>query len=176
MTAQSARSLIGEALIDAVEDAAIRSRAIDAPHQRWRAFAEANDAYPEIWRHLDRARRLLAHRGANTAAYDELRPGAPKSASRGDVIDRSALDEAKRAIEELKLAVPGADWDAIEARTAGLVNAPLSRRRQRIVVGAVVGAVVLAVLAWFAAIVPRTKSIAARPCATSWPRSRSSAR
>jgi len=149
--------LIGEALIDAVEDAAVRSRATDAPHQRWRAFAEANDAYPEIWRHLDRARRVLANRGANTAAYDELRPGAPKSAARGDVIDRSALDEAKRAIEELKLAVPGADWDAIEARTAGLVSAPLSRRRQRIIVGAVVGIVLLAVFSWFAALVPEHK-------------------
>ena len=149
--------LIGEALIDAVEDAAVRSRATDAPHQRWRAFAEANDAYPEIWRHLDRARKVLANRGANTAAYDELRPHAAKSASRGDSIDKSALDDAKRAIAELKLAVPGADWEAIEARTAGLVNAPLSRRRQRIVVACVVGAIMLAVLAWFAAIVPEKK-------------------
>ena len=149
--------LIGEALIDAVEDAAVRSRAIDAPHQRWRAFAEANDTYPEIWRHLDRARRVLANRGANTAAYDELRPHAPKSAARGDVIDCGALDDAKRALEELKLAVPGADWDAIEARTAGLVSAPISRRRQRLVVGVVVGAVLLAVLSWFAALVPEHK-------------------
>jgi len=149
--------LIGEALIDAVEDAAVRSRATDAPHQRWRAFAEANDAYPEIWRHLDRARKVLANRGANTAAYDELRPHAPKSAARGNAIDRVALDDAKRAIAELKLVVPGADWDAIEARTAGLVNAPLSRRRQRIVVACVVGAVLLAVFSWFAAIVPAKK-------------------
>lgn len=151
--------LIGEALIDAVEDAAVRSRATDAPHQRWRAFAEANDAYPEIWRHLDRARRVLANRGANTAAYDELRPHAAKSASRPgiDAIDKSALDDAKRAIAELKLAVPGADWDAIEARTAGLVSAPLSRRRQRIVVVCVVAAILLAVLSWFAAIVPEKK-------------------
>ena len=149
--------LIGEALIDAVEDAAVRSRATDAPHQRWRAFAEANDAYPEIWRHLDRARKVLANRGANTAAYDELRPHAPKSAARGDSIDRVALDDAKRAIAELKLVVPGADWEAIEARTAGLVNAPLSRRRQRIVVACVVGAVLLAVFSWFAAIVPAKK-------------------
>src|SRR4051812_24158741 len=147
--------LIGEALIDAVEDAAVRSRAADAPHSRWRAFAEANDAYPEIWRHLDRARRVLAHRGINTAAYDELRPHAPKSAARGDVIDRSAVDDAKRAIAELKLVVPGADWDAIEARTAGLVNAPLSRRRQRVVVVAVIGAALLALFAWFAALVPQ---------------------
>ena len=150
--------LIGEALIDAVDEAAVRSRATDAPHQRWRAFAEAGDAYPEIWRHLDRARRLLARRGANTAGYDELRPHAPKFAARGDEIDRGALDEAKRAIDELKLAVPGADWDAIAARTTGLVNAPLSRRSQRVFAGAVIGAVVLAILAWFAAIAPHHKT------------------
>jgi len=149
--------LIGEALVDACEGAAVRSRAVDAPHDRWRALAEANDAYPEIWRHLDRARRVLAHRGINTAAYDELRPQAARSLSRGEQIDRVALDDAKRAIAELKLVVPGADWDAIEARTAGLVSAPLSRRRQRIVIAAVVGAVALAVLAWFASIVPERK-------------------
>ena len=146
--------LIGEALVDACESAATRSRGVDAPHERWRALAVANDAYPEIWRHLDRARRVLAHRGINTAAYDELRPHARRSVARGELIDRVALDDAKRAIAELKLVVPGADWDAIEARTAGLVNAPLSRRRQRVVVAAVIGVFMLAVLAWFAAIMP----------------------
>jgi len=149
--------LIGEALVDACEAAAAKSRGVDAPHERWRALADANDAYPEIWRHLDRARRVLAHRGINTAAYDELRPHAAKAVTRGESIDGLALDDAKRAIAELKLVVPGADWDAIEARTAGLVNAPLSRRRQRIVVAAVVGAVMLFVLAWFASIVPEHK-------------------
>jgi hypothetical protein len=146
--------LIGEALVDACEAAGSAA----TPQERWRAFAEANDAYPEIWRHLDRARRVLAQRGLNTAAYDELRPHAPKSVARGEQLDRAALDEAKRAIAELKLAVPGADWDAIEARTAGLVSAPLSRKKQqRIVIGAVAGALLLAVLAWFAAIVPEHK-------------------
>jgi len=146
--------LIGEALVDACESAATRSRGVDAPHARWRALGEANDAYPEIWRHLDRARRVLANRGINTAAYDELRPHARRSVARGEAIDRVALDDAKRAIAELKLVVPGADWDAIEARTAGLVNAPLSRRRQRVVVAIVIGVFMLAVLAWFAAIMP----------------------
>jgi hypothetical protein len=146
--------LIGEALLDTCEHA----QAVEPPQARWRAFAEANDAYPEVWRHLDRARRVLAQRGLNTAAYDELRPQAPKSLTRGETIDRAALDEAKRAIAELKLAVPGADWDAIEARTAGLVSAPLSRKQQqRIIFGAVAGALLVTVLAWIAALVPEHK-------------------
>jgi hypothetical protein len=146
--------LIGEALVDTCEAAG----SVATPQERWRAFADANDAYPEIWRHLDRARRVLAQRGLNTAAYDELRPHAPKSVTRGEHIDRAALDEAKRAIGELKLAVPGADWDAIEARTAGLVSAPLSRRkRQRIVFGAVACVGLVLVLTWIAAIVPTHK-------------------
>jgi hypothetical protein len=145
--------LIGEALVETCEHA----QTVELPQARWRAFAEANDAYPEVWRHLDRARRLLAQRGLTTAGYDELRPHAPKSLTRGETIDRGALDDAKRAIGELKLALPGADWDAIEARTAGLVSAPLSRRKQRLIFGAVAGAALLAVLAWFAALVPEHK-------------------
>ena len=150
--------LIGEALVDTCEDAAAKGRGTDAQHERWRALADANDAYPEIWRHLDRARRVLANRGINTAAYDELRPHAAKAVTRGEAIDRIALDDAKRAIAELKLAVPGADWDAIDARTAGLVAAPLSRRRrQRFMLAAIVTAFGLAVFAWVASIVPEHK-------------------
>lgn len=146
--------LIGEALVETCEHA----ETIEPPQARWRAFAEANDAYPEVWRHLDRARRVLAQRGLNTAGYDELRPHAPKSLTRGETIDRGALDEAKRAIGELKLALPGADWDAIEARTAGLVSAPLSRKQQqRIIFGVAAGALLLVVLAWFMALVPEHK-------------------
>jgi hypothetical protein len=147
--------LIGEALVDTCEAA---GRGSDGPHERWRALADANDAYPEVWRHLDRARRVLAQRGINTAAYDELRPHAAKAVTRGAAIDQVALDDAKRAIAELKLAVPGADWDAIEARTAGLVAAPLSRRRrQRFIIAATIATFLIAVLAFFASIVPEHK-------------------
>jgi hypothetical protein len=149
--------LIGEALVDTCEHAQAVERS-PRLHDGWRAFAEANDAYPEIWRHLDRARRVLAQRGLNTAGYDELRPHAPKSLTRGEKIDHAALDEAKRALGELKLALPGADWDAIEARTAGLVSAPISRKQQqRIIFGAVAIAMVLAVFTWLSAIVPEHK-------------------
>ena len=151
--------LIGEALIDDCERAATRLPTLEKA-DRWRAVTNVHDAYPEIWRYLDRARRVLSSRGANTAAYDELRPHAKRAPSCGDdaAIDKIALDDAKRAIAELKLAVPGAEWDAIAARTNGLVHAPLGRRRRyRLALAGGVVAFAFATLSWFAAIVPDRK-------------------
>ncbi len=114
-----------------------------------------------MWRHLDRARRVLAKRGANTVGYDELRPHVQRAATDVDAqrIDDAALDAAKRAIAELKLAVPGADWVAIANRTDGLVHVPLGAKagRGRYAVGAVIAAFVLAVFAWTLSIVPEHK-------------------
>ena len=152
--------LIGEALVDDCERAAVQLRRSDSEAERWRAVTEIHDAYPEIWRHLDRARRVLSTRGANTTGYDDLRPLARRAPTSGDdsEIDRSVLDDAKRAIAELKLAVPGAEWDAIAARTNGLVHAPLGRRRSyRLVIAGSVVAFALATLSWFAAIVPERR-------------------
>ena len=156
--------LIGEALVDECERCAVKVRQTDTAatdHQRWRAVHEVHDTYPEVWRHLDRARVLLAHRGANTVGYDELRPHIRRAATDVDAerIDESALDEAKRAVAELKLAVPGADWKAIAARTDGLVGLPLGakRGRVRLAVGVVIGAFLLAIFAWFLSIVPVRK-------------------
>jgi len=155
--------LIGEALVDECDRAALRIThpEVTTEHDRWRAVHEVHDTYPEIWRHLDRARRVLATRGANTVAYDELRPHAKRAATDVDAqaIDVEAIDWAKRAIAELKLAVSGVDWKAITARTDGLVREPLvgRERRHRVAVGAVIGAFVLAVTAWFLAIVPEHK-------------------
>jgi hypothetical protein len=152
--------LIGEALIDNCDRAAERVGTVETvvTQDRWRAVHEVHDTYPEIWRHLDRARRELAQRGANTIAYDELRPHVKRAATDSDAqhVDIGAIDEAKRAIAELKLAVPGADWKAIAARTAGLVHLPLGnkRRNQRLVVGMMLAAFVFAILAWFIAIIP----------------------
>src|SRR5256885_9429114 len=70
--------LIAEAVLASCEDAAGRMTAVTTLEaDRWRAVMEVHDTYPEIWRHLDRARRELAPRGTNTIAYDELRPNAP---------------------------------------------------------------------------------------------------
>ena len=150
--------LIGEALTDHCDHAAQRVGVSATPPQdRWRAVHEVHDTYPEIWRHLDRARRELARRGANTIAYDHLRPHVKRAATDSEAkVDGEALDAAKRAIAELKLAVPGADWKAIAARTAGLVHLPLRDKRsnQRLVVGTVVTMFVLALAAWLIAIIP----------------------
>src|SRR6187549_3744715 len=109
--------LIGESLIAQCERAVDTFRNPHA-HDRWRAAREIHDDYPEIWRQLDRARSVLASRGANTAAYEEIRPNvkpslAVPSATQDTEIDIEALDDARRAVAELKLAVPGADWKAI---------------------------------------------------------------
>jgi hypothetical protein len=155
--------LIAEAIIEDCDRAVVRSRDREAVQEqdRWRAIAGVHDAYPEIWRHLDRARRVLAQRGGNTAHYDELRPHARRAASNPGLdgeraLDTTALDGARRALEELKLAVPGADWAAIAARTQGLVRLPLvaRQRRQRLAIGGMLAAFALAVTGWVFAIVP----------------------
>mgnify|MGYP000072374400 CR=1 FL=1 len=155
--------LIGEALIGACE----RAREVgdtQAPGA-WRAIRDAHDDFPEIWRSLDRARHELARRGANVAGYDELRPRARTrlSTAHGDDadamrMDPAALDDARRAAAELKLALPGADWAAIEQRTSGLVRAPLLRRyRNKLIVAALVVPFAIAAVSWAAYLLPRPK-------------------
>jgi hypothetical protein len=155
--------LIGEALVDECQRAATLIRATDAPishNERWRTITDVHDTYPEIWRHLDRARSLLASRGANTARYDELRPRARRAPTNaeGTDIDSTAIDEARRAIEDLKLAVPGADWHAINERTNHLLDKPLARAKgQRAILATVLVLFVFAVAGWMIAIVPEKK-------------------
>jgi len=156
--------LIGEALIASCE----RAQVIGDAHGpcSWRAIRDAHDDFPEIWRSLDQARQVLAQRGANVTGYDELRPHVRSRLATGGEdadaddlrLDPVAIDDARRAAEELKLAVPGADWAAIEQRTSGLVHAPLlHHRRNRLVVGALVLLFTFAVLSWLSALVPHAK-------------------
>lgn len=156
--------LIGEALLATCE----RARVVgEAPGpEAWRAIREAHDDFPEIWRSLDRARAVLARRGINVTRYDELRPharthlAAPGGPDEDDsdavLVDPAALDDARRATDALKLAVPGADWAGIEQRTSGLVHAPLvHRRRNRLVVGAAIAVFAALIGAWIASLAPR---------------------
>jgi len=154
--------LIGEALIATCERAQVLGEAGDPG--AWRAIRDAHDDFPEIWRSLDRARGVLATRGLNVTGYDELRPHVrTRLATGGDDadtvrVDPAALDDARRATDELKLAVPGADWAAIEQRTSGLVRVPLLRRnRNRMIVGALVVPFLIAALAWMSALVPHKR-------------------
>jgi len=155
--------LIGEALIAACE----RAQVIGDVHgpESWRAIRDAHDDFPEIWRSLDRARQVLASRGINVIGYDELRPTVrTRLATSGDAdpetirVDPAALDDARRGADQLKLAVPGADWAAIERRTSGLVKAPLLRRRRnRWLVAALAVPFTLAVLAWGSYLAPHPR-------------------
>jgi len=154
--------LIGEALITSCERAQVLGET--SGPSAWRAIRDAHDDFPEIWRNLDRARQVLARRGINVTGYDELRPHVrTRLATGGDDadavrVDPAALDDARRATDELKLAVPGADWAAIEQRTTGLVRVPLLRRRRnRLIVVALLGVLTAAVLSWVSAMVPHRK-------------------
>jgi hypothetical protein len=157
--------LIGEALLASCERARVLGQS--GRPEAWRALRDAHDDFPEVWRSLDRARHVLAQRGVNVIGYDELRPhvrthlaSLPGGAGDADVVrvDPAALDDARRATDELKLAVPGADWAAIDRRTSGLVHAPLvERRRNRLIAVGLVAAFAVVVLAWVASLVPEKK-------------------
>jgi hypothetical protein len=154
--------LIGEALLASCERARVIGQS-EGPHA-WRAIREAHDDFPEIWRSLDRARAELARRGVNVTGYDELRPHArtrltsPGPDAEVVLVDPDALDDARRATDQLKLAVPGADWAAIDQRTCGLVHAPLiHRRRNRLILCGFAAMFLLGVLVWSASLVPHRK-------------------
>lgn len=163
--------LIGEALLASCERARVLGQS--AGPEAWRAIRDAHDEFPEIWRSLDRARAVLARRGVNVTGYDELRPhartrlaslgpGGPGGPEDRDadvvLVDPAALDDARRATDELKLAVPGADWAAIEQRTSGLVHAPLvHRRRNRLILGGLVALFAVVALSWIASLAPRER-------------------
>jgi hypothetical protein len=152
--------LIGEALIAACEQA----RKLGASHapEAWRAVRDAQDDFPEIWRNLDRARQVLAQRGVNVIGYDELRPHVRTRLATSDdaavVIDPAALEDARRATHELKLAVPRTDWAAIDRRTSGLVAAPLvHRRRNTAVLAAIALGFAATALAWLSPMRPKPR-------------------
>lgn len=153
--------LIGESLMGQCERSADRIRNPHDP-ERWRAMREIQDDYPEIWRQLDRAREVLAARGANTMKYEELRPHVRPSltvenADHTQSVDADALEDARRAIAELKLAVPGADWKAIAKRSGELVEMPGLLRHSRLSVVGIVSFLLLAVLTWFLSSIPDKK-------------------
>ncbi len=153
--------LIGEALVAQIEQTAEELR---QPHaaDRWRKLRDAQDDYPEIWRQLDRARHELALRGANTMGYEELRPHvrtalATSGDDRAQRIDCDALEDARRAIAELKLAVPGTDWRAIDRRTNTLVETPQLHKRQWVGITSVLTLLLAAGATWIIGAIPPEK-------------------
>lgn len=149
---------IADGLIADCSSALARLRASDRP-DRWGAARALHDDFPEIWTQLDSARRVLAARGANTTGYDELRRHVHPVLSVSHLdgshdVDATGLDDARRGLDELKLAMPGADWRAIDARTKGLVRTSILRGGQRVVAAGVFAAFAFAVTAWASALVP----------------------
>lgn len=153
--------LIAETLLAQCQRAAELVRAPHAP-ERWRAMRQLQDDHDEIYRQLDRARDVLAARGANTLAYEDLRADLRPSLAiaRDDdtqVIDADAFEDVRRAIEALKLAVPGADWRGIARRTRALVELPTLRRRHRLATAGLVTAFVTGAATWFLATIPERR-------------------
>lgn len=138
-------------------------RATERPqrHERWVATRTLQDTYPEIWTQLDAARQILAARGANTMGFDELRGQVHAVLAFANfdgkhTIDAVALDDARRGIAELQLAMPGADWREIDARGKKLANTRLARRTHRTAISCLVAAGALAMFAWSGAAVRRS--------------------
>jgi hypothetical protein len=145
---------------------------------RWTAARRLQDAYAAVWPHLDGARAVLATRGANTCGYDELRSrvspvlavadvggdGRRRSARAPDLLGAElsrAIDDARRGVEELRLAMPGVDWGGIDARARTLAGTRLGPRGAWRSIAGVAGALALAAATWSTAVVPPRPAAAA---------------
>ncbi|HWU86197.1 MAG TPA: hypothetical protein VN253_02935 [Kofleriaceae bacterium] len=134
--------------------------------ERWGAARALHDDYPAIWTQLDLARRILTARGANTTGYDELRGQvnpvlAVTKLDGSHVVDAGALEDARCALDELRLAMPGADWREIDARAKRLAGTRLARRHHRFAVTGLIAGLLLATVTWATAIMPKHKPSAA---------------
>lgn len=152
---------IAEELIESCVRAVATMDARESP-ERWSNARTLQDHAVEVWMQLDSARASLAARGANTIAYDELRARITPVLAityRDGIhgLDADSLDDARRAVAELKLAMPGADWSAIAARTRTLVQTPLFQRGQRLALVAIVLLLGAAVAGWAYAIIPEKR-------------------
>ncbi len=151
---------IADGLIADCTAAAAQLGGVERP-ERWSAVRTLHDGYPEIWSQLDAARGVLAARGAPTTGYDELRaqvdPLRAIAATDGSrAIDGIVLDDARRAIEELRLAMPGADWQELDAQARKLGATRLARSGRLVIAGLVCGAV-LAFSVWGSSLRPRLR-------------------
>lgn len=143
-----------------IADCTAAAAALGGPerHERWSALRTLHDGYPELWNQLDIARRILATRGANTIGYDELRgqvsPLAVANLDGSRPPAPAVLHDARCALEELRLAMPGADWQEIDARSRKLAATRIARRG-RLALVAVVSGFALAVSVWGMAMLPK---------------------
>jgi hypothetical protein len=151
--------LIAETLVAQCERSATQlTDRRNLPADRWRAVRDIHDDYTEIWRQLDRAKRLLDARGANTMGYEELRPHVKPTLSMPKderlAVEAAAFDDVRRAIEQLKLAVPGTDWKGIEQRSHQLAETPGLHRRHRAVTAGMLAVFATLVAGYMVTITP----------------------
>jgi hypothetical protein len=100
-------------------------------------IGEAQQIYPEIWNHLDDARKVIAERGGDTATYDQIKASqgpARLGVTRVEVEDHHSIGlggyshvqtkeahfnldgfrAAHKACAALMAAMPEVDWKAVE--------------------------------------------------------------
>lgn len=137
-------------------------------------IGEAQQIYPEIWRHLDEARAALGKRNIEVAEYDALRaterPGQlavdniervegvnPLALAFGGALhveiktasfNREGHAKAREACNALMEAMPEVDWRGLaraeEAEIAAVGSLDSAKWRQLIVIGAIVLAALIA--------------------------------
>lgn len=137
-------------------------------------IGEAQQIYPEIWRHLDEARAALQTRGIQVGRYDALRATEQPGQQAVDDIEHSeginplaiafgtlqyvetktatfnaeGHAKAREACTALMQAMPDIDWRALEraeeAEIAAMGSLASSKWRNLVVIGAIVLAVIIA--------------------------------
>jgi len=145
-----------------ITDSIAQIKKLNGPERadHWRSLHAVQDDYLEIWRQLDNARDVLVRRGANTIAYDELGERRVRMMIVRDdhaAIDLMPLEDARRAVEMLRLAMPGADWNAIEARTKRLIGSAPLRCSHTLGVAGVLVTFSAAVATWAYAATPEPR-------------------
>lgn len=99
-----------------------------APREVENRVGEAQQLYPEIWRHLDDARKELASRGVATSYYDSLRAGSGHNAIldiqtafdpeslmsfKSATFNEDGLARMRTACDAMMRAMPDVDWKSL---------------------------------------------------------------
>lgn len=140
-------------------------------------IGEAQQIYPEIWNHLDDARKVLAERQADTRAYDEIKTaqgpvrigvtrvevedqvdigldGYSRTQTKEAFFNLDGYRAARKALSALMAVMPDVDWKAVERAenqeiaAAGSLG-PVSLKRTLIWLAIAGGLVALTYASWF---------------------------
>jgi hypothetical protein len=140
-------------------------------------IGEAQQIYPEIWNHLDDARKVLAERQADTRAYDEIKTaqgpvrigvtrvevedqvdiglgGYSHTQTKEAFFNLDGYRAARKAITALMTLMPDVDWKAVERAENQEIAAvgslgPVSPKRTLVWLAIAGGLVALTYAVWF---------------------------